>query len=57
MRDSVILVESIDNKAQWGLRIIEVGVPEGGFTNKTLEGFQLILVKGQVYVHGHQWLR
>lgn len=53
----MILVGSIDNKAQWGLRIIEVGVPEGGFTNKTLEGFQLILVKGQVYVHGHQWLR
>lgn len=58
----MILVGSMDYKAQRSLGIIGVGILEGGFTpyftNKTLEGFQLIVVKGQVYdVHGHQWLR
>lgn len=37
--------------------MIGVGVLEGVFANETMEGFQLIVIKGQASVHGNQWLR
>ena len=55
IRGREIAVGSMECRAQESQRII--GVLEGVFANETMEGFQFIVMKGQVYVHGNWWVR
>lgn len=57
MRDSATMVESMEYGTMQDKKIIGVVVLRGVFANETMEGFQLIVVKGQVYVYGNLWLK